>query len=91
MGKVEEANVENLDSPYLASNYGGQVPVRIGKTHKSIPEISVYRVRFEVTGGNLILPNRIAPGGIRILGRKRRFAELVQEQVAAVLIRESGV
>jgi putative peptide zinc metalloprotease protein len=79
-----------MDIPYLASVYGGKIPSVKDKNGALIPENSIYRVRFDVTGGNLIPPNQVVRGVIHIRGERQSLAKFIYTQVVSVLIRESG-
>jgi putative peptide zinc metalloprotease protein len=93
--KAQVAEIRAIDEssftvPYLASLYGGEVPVREDATHKLRPDMSVYRVTL-----HLIEPpprwNQAVRGTVLVEGPRISFAQRAWEKGARILIRESGV
>ncbi len=74
---------------YLASIFGGEIPVRRSENGKLQPEASVYRVRLEILGAPPSWHQAVR-GSLLVEGRHWSLAGLVWDRVAAVLIRESG-
>ena len=76
--------------PYLASLYGGDIPVREDVDHKMKPETSVYRVTLQ-----LVDPpprwNQAVRGTVLVEGPRISLARRLWEQSARVVVRESGV
>ncbi len=75
--------------PYLASIFGGEIAVRVDKQGKLRPESSVYRVELEVDG-DAPRWDQAVRGMLHIDGRPQSVAHRLWDQIAAVLIRESG-
>lgn len=75
--------------PYLASVFGGDIPVRKDDQGRLQPDISVYRVRLDVAG-DLPPPAQAVRGVVHVEGNPRSFAGRLRDLVASVLIRESG-
>jgi len=75
--------------PYLASLYGGDVPVREGADHKMKPETSVYRVTLALVGAPPQW-NQAVRGTVLVEGPRISLARRLWEEGARVFIRESG-
>ena len=87
--EIEDANVQVLESPYLASTYGGDIPVREGDNKSLVPEKSVYRITMKPIDNDGIVP-RVVRGKVHIHGEARSFAFRTYDLIATVLIRELG-
>ena len=75
--------------PYLASLYGGAVPVRGDATGRLRPETSVYRVTLQLVD----TPprwNQAVRGTVLVTGPRISLAQRAWEQSVRILIRESG-
>ena len=87
--QIAEVDERELTVPYLASVYGGDIPVRKDDKGRLKPELSVYRVRLSLdeaaTG-----PSQVLPGHVQIEGQPSSVAKRAWGQVAATLVRESG-
>jgi len=86
---IDRAGVATLDRPYLASTYGGPIPVREDASHKLVPEQALYRLSLtpEQPGQ---MPERIERGTLRLEAAPRSPLSRLWETIAGVLIRESG-
>ncbi len=92
--KAQVVEIRDIDEtsftvPYLASLYGGDVPVREDAARKLKPEISVYRVTLHLVE----TPpqwNQAVRGTVLVEGPRISLAQRVWEQGARVFIRESG-
>ena len=87
--QIAEVDEREFLVPYLASVYGGDVPVRKDDKGRLKPEVSVYRVRLSLDDATLS-PNQILPGHVQIEGQPSSIAKRAWDQVAATLVRESG-
>ncbi len=87
--EIRDIDESSFTVPYLASLYGGEVPVREDATHKLKPEASVYRVTLQLAGA---LPqwNQAVRGTVLVEGPRISIAQRVWEQGARIFIRESG-
>jgi putative peptide zinc metalloprotease protein len=76
--------------PYLASVYGGAVPVREDTAHTLKPESSIYRVtlRLEQPAPQW---GQAVRGTVVVQGAQRSVAQQMWEQIVRVVIRESGL
>ena len=87
--QIAEVDEREFTVLYLASVYGGDIPVRKDDKGRLKPELSVYRVRLSLdeaaTG-----PGPILPGHVQIEGQPSSVAKRAWDQVAATLVRESG-
>ena len=88
--EIRDADEHSFTVPYLASLYGGEVPVREDVNHKLRPETSVYRITLRLTGPPPRW-NQAVRGMVLVEGPRISFAQRVWEKGVRVLIRESGV
>ncbi len=87
--EIAEVDEREFTLPYLASIYGGDVPVRKDDKDRLRPEISVYRVRLQV--GQAASPvEQATVGHVQIQGQPSSVARRAWDQTVSVLIRESG-
>jgi putative peptide zinc metalloprotease protein len=87
--EIRDIDETSFTVPYLASLYGGAVPVREDAARKLRPEISVYRVTLHLVE----TPpqwNQAVRGTVLVEGPRVSLAQRVWEQGARVFIRESG-
>jgi putative peptide zinc metalloprotease protein len=87
--QIAEVDEREFTVPYLASVYGGDIPVRKDEKGRLKPEISVYRVRLSLDEA-VPNPGQILPGHVQIEGQPSSVAKRAWDQVAATLVRESG-
>lgn len=86
---VDSVNLQELEEPYLASLYGGEIPVRQDAHGRLIPEYTLYRVRQ----GNCatdVPPSQIVRGRAVFEGKPNSLFMGVLRRAAAVFIRESS-
>jgi putative peptide zinc metalloprotease protein len=87
--EIRDIDESSFTVPYLASLYGGDVPVREDAARKLRPDASVYRVTLQL----LESPpqwNQAVRGTVLVEGPRISFAQRLWEQSARVFIRESG-
>ena len=87
--EIRDSDESSFTVPYLASLYGGDVPVREDANRKLKPETSVYRVTLHLVE----LPprwNQAVRGTVLVEGPRISFAQRAWEQSARIFIRESG-
>jgi putative peptide zinc metalloprotease protein len=87
--EIRDIDETSFTVPYLASLYGGAVPVREDAARKLRPETSVYRVTLHLVE----TPpqwNQAVRGTVLVEGPRVSLAQRVWEQGARVFIRESG-
>lgn len=87
--EIAEVDEREFTVPYLASIYGGDVPVRKYDKGRLRPEVSVYRVRLQVEETGSPVEQAIV-GHVQIQGQMSSLAKRAWDQTVAVLIRESG-
>jgi len=90
VSEIEQANLQALDIPVLASIYGGKVPVQYDESSQLVPDKSVYRVRFNISAVEQVGVDKILPGVVHIEGETQSFIKRAYKTVASVLLRESG-
>ena len=87
---IDIANTAALDTPYLASAYGGAIAVRPDEDQRLVPEQTVYRVELVPTTPDALASDQVVRGVVRLQGEARSIVDRIHRAVAAVLIRESG-
>ena len=90
VSELEYSNITNLDVPYFASTFGGEIAVRQDARNHLVPETSVYRIKLLINDKKKQTPNQVVRGIVHVEGEPKSFANRVYETVAAVLIRGSG-
>ena len=86
--EVEAVGEAHLDSPYLASVFGGPIAVREDDRGRLVPETAVYRVILAPDAAGA--PERVVVGTARVEADPVSPIGRLWRTVAAVLIRESG-
>ena len=88
--EIRDIDESSFTVPYLASLYGGEVPVRKDASHRLRPETSVYRITLR-----LVEPaprwNQAVRGTVLVDGPRISVAQRAWEKGVRILIRESGV
>ncbi len=87
--EIRAVDEEAFDLPYLASQYGGSIPVRESQPGTLTPETSVYRVLFDLEG-KAPLWKQAVRGVILVESRPWTIVGRAWERISAVLVRESG-
>ena len=87
--EIRAIDEHSFTVPYLASLYGGNVPVREDATRRLKPENSVYRVTLHLVESPPRW-NHAVRGTVLVKGPRISFAQRAWEQSARILIRESG-
>ena len=92
--KVEVSDIEliglvTVDSPYHASFYGGEVPVRKQSDGRLLPVKGIYRA-FLRPSGEVYVPDRVVRGIIKINASKESFFIRFLRLVISQLRKESG-
>lgn len=88
--EIRDADEHSFTVPYLASLYGGEVPVREDVNRKLRPEMSVYRITLRLSGPPPRW-NQAVRGTVLVEGPRISFAQRAWEKGVRILIRESGV
>jgi putative peptide zinc metalloprotease protein len=87
--EIRDVDERDFTVPYLASIYGGAVPVRKDSQGRLWAEQSVYRVELEVLDDGLV-PGQAVTGLLHVIGKPQSLAARVWDRIVAVMIRESG-
>ncbi len=87
--EVAEVDQPDLVMPYLASLYGGDIPVRRDDHGRLRPDTSVYLVRVSPSGAS-VMADQAVSGHVLIQGQPSSLARRAWDQTVAVLVRESG-
>jgi putative peptide zinc metalloprotease protein len=89
VGAIDRANTRQLPAGYLASRFGGAIPVREPHPGELVPERAVYRVLL-VPDPALAAPARVTRGRLIINGRAESLARRLWRSMLSVVVRESG-
>jgi putative peptide zinc metalloprotease protein len=87
--RINNSNSPILETPILASVYGGAIAVRPGQDQTLIPESSIYKVTFAPLTEDLDLAREMR-GTINYKGAPESLLVRGWRQVVSVFIRESG-
>jgi putative peptide zinc metalloprotease protein len=87
--RIDRAGLLALSRPYLASVYGGAVPVRKDASGRLAPEQSLYRLSL-ATSESPPAPQRIERGTLRLAAEARSPVRRLWDAAMGVLVRESG-
>jgi len=87
--EIRDVDEQDFSMPYLASIYGGEVPVWKDARGRLQAEQSVYRVELDVLDHAEPLTQAVT-GQVVVIGKRRSLAARIWDRVVAVLIRESG-
>lgn len=87
--EIRDVDEQDFSVPYLASIYGGAVPVRKDPHGRLQAEQSVYRVELEVLDHGLQADQAVT-GLLHVTGKTQSVAARVWDRIVAVMIRESG-
>ena len=88
--RIERANTASLTEPYLASRFGGDIPVREQKQGEFVPETSVYRVTLAPAAA-VAAPSRVLRGRVVLSGTAESLALRAWRRILAVAVRETGL
>lgn len=88
--RIERAGTRLLAEPYLASRFGGDIPVREVKQGEWVPENSVYRVTLEPVRP-VAAPSRVLRGSVVLSGAAESLALRAWRRILAVAVRETGL
>ena len=86
---IDSVGLETLDNPYVASQYGGGVPVRETADGLLIPESAHFRVTIRVDDPDLRVV-QITRGEITVEAERQSLLSHAWTTVIAVMIRESS-
>jgi putative peptide zinc metalloprotease protein len=86
---IDRATTRQLPEPYLASRFGGAIPVRETPQGELVPERAVYRIVL-VPEHDAEAPTHVLRGRLVIKGSAESLAARAWRSVLAVLVRESG-
>ena len=88
--EIRDVDEQDVSVPYLASIYGGAVPVRKDSHGRLQAEQSVYRVELEVLD-EVVRADQVVTGLLHVSGKPQSLVARVWDRVVAVIIRESGL
>ena len=88
--EIRDVDEQDLSVPYLASIYGGAVPVRKDSHGRLQAEQSVYRVELEVLD-EVVRADQVVTGLIHVARTPQSLVARMWDRVVAVMIRESGL
>jgi putative peptide zinc metalloprotease protein len=86
---IDRANTRLLPAAYLASRFGGEIPVRETRQGELVPERAVYRIVLAPEGVGEA-PSRVLRGRVMIQGSAESLAARAWRSILAIVVRESG-
>lgn len=87
---IEQANLKSLESPILASVYGGKVAAQYNEEQQLVPDKSAYKVRFTISPVEGVMVDNVVRGVVHVEGETESFLTRIYKMVVSILIRESG-
>lgn len=87
--EIDRVTSEKLNSPYHASVYGGDIAVNKDPQGQLLIDGAVYRITFQPQLNKIDVPF-VQKGYVLITGTRQSLLGRWWQQIAAVLIRESG-
>ena len=89
VSRLDEVGVRELDKLYLASLFGGDIPVREGRNQELITQESYYVMMLEPQGAT-IMPDRVLRGSVVVEGEARSMLSGMVQRILQVFQQESG-
>ena len=89
IAEIRQVDEETLAIPYLASVFGGNIPVRENKDGRLLPQSAIYRVRLKPNDNHLQY-NQVVKGLIHVQGDPQSLIGRVRDVIMAILVREMG-
>lgn len=90
VGAIDHVNVSVLDTPYVASIYGGAIAVQKDRHGNLVPIEAWYRVHLNACGQGALAPNRELRGVLHLRGGWHSIAGTWFGRWIAVVQREMG-
>jgi putative peptide zinc metalloprotease protein len=87
---IDRVNLSSMDSLYLASTYGGPIPVQKDKRGTLVPTEAWYRVHLKNCGDAAVAPARELRGVVHLKGAWSSIAERYVRRAIAGVQREAG-
>lgn len=87
--EIEQTGGGELEEPYVASVYGGDIAVREDAEGRLVAERSIYKVRLQPDHA-VPSPGQVVTGTVRASGRPLSLFDRLYRRTAAVFIRETG-
>lgn len=88
--EIAPTSSRTLNALYLASVYGGDIPVSLEKEDMLIPYESFYRIILTPVIPDGKHPHQVVRGSVLVRGKPQSLIHRAWVRVIAVLIRESG-
>lgn len=89
VSRLDEVGVGELDKLYLASLFGGDIPVREGRNQELITQEGYYVMMLELQGAT-IMPDRVLRGSVVVEGEARSMLSGMVQRILQVFQQESG-
>jgi putative peptide zinc metalloprotease protein len=89
LGEIDRVNLAALDSPYVASNYGGPVRVEVNPSGLRVPAEPLFRARL-TNCDSLTAPAQELRGTVHLLSAAVSPAQLLLQRLTLVIGRELG-
>lgn len=87
---IDRVNLSTLDSLYLASTYGGAIPVQKDKQGALVPTDAWYRVHLDACDNSIVTPARELRGVMHLKGDWNSIAGGYIRRAITVVQREMG-
>lgn len=87
--EIDPTSTRRLEEPYLASLFGGDIPVTAEGEREWTPHKTIYRVILS-PHHQARPPDQVIRGTVRIKGKPQSLLSRAWRRIHAVLIRESG-
>lgn len=88
VSSIDSLNLREFDQPYLASVYGGAVPVRKNAAGDLIPTNAAFAVKLSPSNDTII--TTVQRGNVIVNAQPKSFGQRLFESTVSLLIRESG-
>lgn len=86
---LDSINITQLDQPYLASQYGGNIATQQNTQEQLVPLESQFRVRFNGCEGMESLNQELA-GTVKLSGERKSLVVRAVTWMTAVIVSEAG-
>ena len=87
--QIDTINVSTLDTPWLASLYGGPIAVQPDRGNALVPVEPIYRIELTADAPGMA-PSKVLRATARIEAEAESLAARVWRTAASVIVRESG-
>lgn len=91
ISEIESSALAELDVPYHASIYGGEIPVTADREGRLVPAESLYRIHLEPADNDATpVPPLRLKGYVHLEGQRRSYLSRFFRLVVGTIVREAG-